>query len=711
MPLATNPQTGESVYLTDDGQWQPAPRAKNPQTGEEVLFDGKAWSPVKPHDVGQGRAALEGYLSGASANFRDEIYGASKASGLPDWMGGFRAPVGAARLAYEGLTAPGEATATYQTSRDEMRGVQKQAQEQYPKTYLGAQIGGAFALPGGAALQGATLPARMARGAAVGATYGAASGFGEGEGLADSATKAAIGAPIGAVVGAVAQPVVEGVARAGGAVANRVGNTTRTLFDPEAEASRRIVTAIQRDAIVDPGAVSRLTPQELSANLAQGGPGAIIDVGGETTRDLGRYAANVSPEARFALERTVNDRFEGQSTRFTDWLNHAYNFPDAEAQRRAIEEVSRTVNRPLYDRAYRESARVPLWDAELEQMAQAPVVQNAIRIATPQLRNWAVMDGFRPPVGAFDLTGGRTTLRETGNGNTILPSLQYWDYVKRALDNINTPEARAFSRALREKLDEMAPSYRDARAGASQFFRADNAVEAGQNFVAQNFGLQESRRVLNEMSIPEQQLFRDGFVARFVETLDRTGDRRNVLNMIAASPAAREKLDIALGPQGAAQLEARLRVEEIMNLARTAVTGNSTTARQQLTAQQQRFTALGLAGGAYGVGSGFDLLNPSPSSLMAAALTFGAARGANAVNQRMAQRIGEMLASNNPTILTHGIQLLAQNRQLMQNVRNFDLRIAGVGGQQAPRPALPAPQGAMKGTAEDEQPKAPGPVN
>src|SRR6218665_4137191 len=48
-----------------------------------------------------GDAVQEGYLAGAGAGFRDEIYGASKASGLPDWLGGFRAPVGAARLALE----------------------------------------------------------------------------------------------------------------------------------------------------------------------------------------------------------------------------------------------------------------------------------------------------------------------------------------------------------------------------------------------------------------------------------------------------------------------------------------------------------------------------------------------------------------------------------------------------------------------------------
>jgi hypothetical protein len=65
---------------------------------------------TKP-EIGTAGAALEGYLSGASLNWRDEIYGASKASGLPDFLGGFRAPIGAIRLAEEKNRGAGSALA------------------------------------------------------------------------------------------------------------------------------------------------------------------------------------------------------------------------------------------------------------------------------------------------------------------------------------------------------------------------------------------------------------------------------------------------------------------------------------------------------------------------------------------------------------------------------------------------------------------------
>lgn len=59
MPLARNPKTGEVLYLTDQGQWEPSKRATNPQTGEELVFDGKGWTPP-PLDMQREIAAVSG---------------------------------------------------------------------------------------------------------------------------------------------------------------------------------------------------------------------------------------------------------------------------------------------------------------------------------------------------------------------------------------------------------------------------------------------------------------------------------------------------------------------------------------------------------------------------------------------------------------------------------------------------------------------------
>jgi len=49
MATATNPETGERVYLDEaTGQWLPAKTATNPKTGEKVFHDGTGWQPLPP---------------------------------------------------------------------------------------------------------------------------------------------------------------------------------------------------------------------------------------------------------------------------------------------------------------------------------------------------------------------------------------------------------------------------------------------------------------------------------------------------------------------------------------------------------------------------------------------------------------------------------------------------------------------------------------
>jgi hypothetical protein len=668
------------------------------------------WVTPAQKDIGQAAALKEGLKAGATAGFSDELEGAYAASGArkmlaelpksrPSAMGSLVASLyGAGKLGYEYLTGqPGEATKEYQTARDEARTAQKAAQEQYPKTFLAGDVGGALTFPAGAALKAPSLLARMGRSAGVGAGYGALSGAGHAETMGDVPVQAGTGAVVGGATGFALPVATELVRRGGNALlasqpVQNARNAVHAAFDTDSEAARRIVSGIQRDIETDPAAVARMAPREVVDNIQSGGPASIIDMGGQSTRALAKSATNTSPEARTALTNLTNDRFKGQGIRLSEWFNSNYNYPDADAIQSTIEMVRRTVNRPAYEKAYKESAKTALWDRELEDITQAPVVQNAIRIATPQLRNWSVLEGFKPPIGAFDLSGGKTVLKQTANGNTILPSLQYWDYVKRGLDQIGTPEARVFSKTLRDKLDEMVPSYKNARAGAAQFFRAEDALEAGQNFVSQNFGLPGTKRALAAMSPQERKLFQDGFVSRFIETLDKTGYRRDILNSISQSPAATNKLQIALGPQKASELEAALRVERLMDLSRKAVQGGSPTA--------QYLSELGLAGGVYGAGSVLTWDPKSPWAFIPGILAGAGARTRNAINQKLSRRVGELLASNDISKLREGIRLVSRNPSMMDSLRKADAQIARIGAQQAPVPMLQAP---ATGRADEQQ--------
>lgn len=430
--------------------------------------------------------------------------------------------------------------------------------EQHPYVDAAGNLAGGIAGLGAAAgtklgaealgLTAKTLPGMIARGAVSGAGVGALDQAARGGDASEGAIYGGAAGLAGPVVGKLA-----------GEVAAPVARVLRGLHDPEAEAGRRVAGALQRD--VNAGNAG-LTQGEMQGAQARGQPTALMDLGGETTRALARSAANTSPEARGVIERFTSDRFAGQGGRVSEWLNTTFNYPDAEATQKALKETARTVNRPAYAKAYAKGGG-GLWDADLEQMSQAPVVQDAIRRTMVSAKNEAAKTGFTPPKNPFVTdASGRLTLGQDASGKKLIPGLQFWDYVKRNLDGVGTREAKEWSRVLRDHLDGSIPEYADARAGAAKFFGAQDALEAGQKAVTSRMQNRQIRDALGKFSPAEKKLFQDGFVDRFVQAAREAPDRRNLLNSINNSPAARERVMMALGPQRANELEAFLRVEQ-----------------------------------------------------------------------------------------------------------------------------------------------------
>lgn len=697
-PLAEAPKAGPSAGAN---WWEAAPLVQE-ATGGTQLQPGVDGGPKrlvmdmgKKPDRGVLDAGARGVAQGLTANFGDEIRGLVEASGAnPDDPASLTKLISGALKYWSG---DAEAKKRYEATTAREREITKTAEDQYPIASLAGNVAGAIALPLGAAGQAATLPSRMAGGAGVGAALGGAAGVGEGVGATDSISRGAVGAAAGGVLGGIAPAAIEGVVRGARAAATPIANAVRGVRDPESEAARRVAIGLQKDIQADPGAASRLTPREFAASVQSGGPATIMDIGGETTRALARSAANTSPEGRAALGRTINDRFEGQSDRVTGWLRNTFHFPDAEAQADAISNVAKTVNRPAYAKAYSEG-RAGIWDDQLSELSQAPIVQEAVSAALKQAQNKSASGPLN-----------QATLARWSNEGK--PTLEFWDLVKRQIDQDINVAKKAGRRedvgtltevknVIVQKLDDAVPSYAQARAGAAHFFGAQDALDAGKKFVGNSMSPAEARRGLSKMSPQERQLFQDGFVSEFIGSLDKIGDRRSILNKIASSPAAREKLNVALGSQKAAELEAGLRVEGIMDLARNAVQGNSTTARQ--------LAELGLAGGAYGFSGGG--INPmtDPGALVNAAFVYGAAKGQGKINENVSRKVAELLTSSDPQKLLRGIQTVARNQTLFNSLRSADRGLARVGGEQAG--AMPAIQAAGVSRAEDQQnvPRPPG---
>jgi hypothetical protein len=660
-------------------------------------------SEAAPPKTGAGEALARGAATGVTANFYDELRGLMEAGGLDP-----KDPASLGSLlkgAYSYWTGDKEAEKKYNEATTREREITQRAETDQPVASIVGNIAGGVAIPLGVAARGATLGERTIQGARVGAAIGGLSGAGAGDDAASRLTQGATGAAIGTGVGAAAPGVVEGVIRAGqgiAAAARPVTTAIRGAVNPEGEAARRVTTALQRDAQAGGGG---LTPTEFATSRAAGGPAAIMDMGGETTRALARSAANTSPEGRAVLNNAINNRFESQSDRVTGWLNRTFGPSDTGATREALQDAARRANRPAYARAYNDRAAQSLWDEGFEQVAQAPVVQDAIRGATRTGANRSAAEGWTPVRNPFrqDDASGRMVLADPN----VRPNLQFWDHVKRNLDDTVTKLQRQGENSaardaiqlrsyLVNHLDELVPSFGQARAGAARFFGANDALEAGERFLTSNAPINDARRAFGQMSAPERDLFREGFVQSLVQRIESTGDRRSVLNAIAQSPRAQQQIELAMGPQRAREFESMMRVEGVMDFARSAVQGNSTTARQ--------LTELGLAGGAYGVGSGGDIMNPNGSALVTAALVWGAARGKGAIDRRVAQRVADMLVSNDPGVLRRGINIVARNQNMLNALRTFDASLARTGSQQAAPLQL---QAAQIGRGDEDQPNVP----
>jgi len=558
----------------------------------------------------------------------------------------------------------------YQQALDIQQGKDKGFATEHPIADAVAEVAGGVASTGAAAatatgakllgLTGKTLPQLMTRGAASGAAVSAADAAVRGE---NPVTAAAVGGGVGAVAPPVGRLV-------NSKVVQPIANTLRGIRDPAAEAERRVAGAIDRDIRNNDRG---LTLQEMTTARAEGQPAMLMDAGGETTRALARSSANTSPEGRATLNRAIDERFASQSPRLAEWLETTFHYPNADAQQDALDKIARTVNRPNYAKAYSEGSNLK-WDETFEQISQAPVVQDAIRKAMVSAKNDAAKLGFTPPKNPFQFDeAGRLRLKTNADGSRMEPNLQFWDIVKRNLDKLGTQESRDWARVLRGRLDELVPSYETARAGAAKFFGAGDALEAGQNFVgaSQKFGIPAARKQLAKMSADERQLFQDGYVSRLVETIEKTGDRRTILNKISSSPAAREEMNVALGRERAAEVEARLRVEGIMDLARPAVQGNSTTARQ--------LVELGLAGGV----GGYEGYQGDPQALMKAALVYGAARGHRMIDERVAKEVAKLLVSDNVGQLQRGLRIISKNQNMLGAIRNADAGLAAIAARGA----------------------------
>ena len=627
----------------------------------------------------QGEALVRGAASGATLGFAPAIEGLSGASGMDtsnalsdqevDLPALGRAVASPFVGAYNMATGQPGATDAYNQARQDALDAQERAAAAYPKTYLAGEIGSSLALPLGAASGGATAAARVGKSALAGSIGGAGFGAGTATSEGESPLDVAKGAGGGAVAGGALGSGGAGALEVAGGLGRAVASAIRGHRDLDAEAARRIVGAQSADFKSEG---PQFTPQQVAAAHQAGLPAAIVDTGGERTLALARSSANTSPEARRALGNLAAKRFETQPDRISRVVRDLGGGAHAAMDNEALQTAARKANAPAYKLAYQVSARRNPGGINISpELMASDSLPIAMQRAVPLGKDRSVVEGLGPFAPRVSFQNGALKIDRAG-GAPVSPDLQFWDYTQRALSDMAEKAKRggglgaadamtSLRRELLAELDKAAPEFKAARGQAAAFFKASDALEAGQNFVMQNADIDQARLALRGMNAAERELFARGFASKLADTVYGMRDRRNVLNSIAESPAARQKIALAMGPQRAGELEAELRAEEIVDRLRQAL-GNSTTARQ--------LAEMGMAGGAVATFEGLKEHSFNPAHIIAVAFTVAAARhGAKVIDEKVARRVGEMLASKDPAILAKGLKIVASRPVLMNALR------------------------------------------
>jgi hypothetical protein len=380
-------------------------------------------------------------------------------------------------------------------------------------------------------------------------------------------------------------------------------------------------------------------------------------------------------------EAALMQRSEGQGSRALDFIRGLTGRSGNAGQvGDDLEKWRKISSAPAYQQAMKEGDR-PLWNKPIEQMAGAPLFQRAMSDAAKRSKDRAAAEGVGP-LNIEVKIGDDGVLRTFRDGKPNFPNLQFWDYTKRELDNIADTAmrqgdketaglARTFARDLRGSLDSTIPAYKDARGIAANYFQAEDALEAGQKFASGKYDFHEVEKMLAKASGMEKSMFQEGFVAKYLDKIGGTNERRDLTKVLMSDANARQAFEVALGKSKARQLEAFLHIEKVMEASKGAL-GNSTTA-QQLKDMGAAGVITGSAGGML-QGGYFD----PTAAVMGAIGKYGIGKAKSNIDNKFAQHIAAILTSKDPKQVNLAMQQLSTPDNLA-TLRRISAGITGAG--------------------------------
>lgn len=473
----------------------------------------------------------------------------------------------------------------------------------------------------------------------------------------------------GGLLGAATPVAMAGLRLAGKGINDAVIRPIATMANRDNEAIARVGRAVAQDK--GAGAVMGQADEIVAANA--NAPVLNADRFGSATRTLARTASNVSPEAQGMLKGAVEDRFLTQGARAKSFVNRLMNgATDDLALQDRIRTAAQASNNKAYDAARANPNARAIWNQPIKELMQSQTFRQAIQMAEKRGSDRAAVDGFKAVRNPFTFAeDGTVGLRQMPDGSRALPSLDFWDQVKRNLDgmigtakrqgdNTLTADLMGLKRKLVSALDSAVPEYQKARQGAAAFFDADDAVEAGRKAFRMTREVPELRRAHFALNATEKDAAAVGYASEMIDAIDAAKDRLNVINSLFGSPSARARNELFLGADRARELEAYVKVEQTLDMLRQAVSGNSTTAQQLI--------AAGVLGGAGGLLTGGDLGSAGGMAFLAMAGRRGLQMLGKKVDDQVMKKVAEMLTSSDPKMVERAIQNAALSKAHMDAI-------------------------------------------
>jgi len=493
--------------------------------------------------------------------------------------------------------------------------------------YGSAGIGGATS--GGVAGAGTAEPGERMQGAGMGALVGGAAGPVATAGLRGIGHGAQVLKDTTAGIPVVGQ-LGTGIAALGGAT-----------LDYGKRAEEKFLQALRRDQM-SPEDLQRATE---SAQRLGPKPETLIDRGGVNTRALADAATLYPGEAQRAAAALASERMSGQASRIRDDLSQAFRVQgDPKALAAAYSREAGQRASPLYRQAYQEGSMIT--DPRIASYMQLPAFQKAYGTA----RRLAKYDGIDLPPDPRKLTEF---------------NLQTLDYVKRGLDDVlytnKVPAPGGIGRTERSKiieaqkgfmdvLDELVPTYAQARQAYAGPIAMRNALESGENFV--KMSRDEFYDVVSRLSPSEMDQFKIGALSSIRNQMSKVSDGRDLYKEIYGSEDKRELLKAIVGDEPFARLEQQFARERAIRLTDDTIRGNSRTPQRQAAKADLEADTTVL-----------------PSVVNQGVLKGGTnylLRSATGVAQPTADALSPMLFSTNPQAQVQTIQQLLRMDQMMR---------------------------------------------